>query len=207
MKIVTNIKRNKNNNRVSIFLDEIYFLSVSEYVLNKNNISIGMKINDFDIDKINFENNLSKAKECVLNLLAIRARSSSEIKNKLIKKKFSNEVIFNVIEHLKKNKLLDDYEFAKMFANHNLKNKKLGPLAAKNELFKKGIDQSTIEIVVSKIYDNKTKYNIIREIFEKKNKINKKMDKKELNKIINYIRRKGFNWEDIQPVVVKYFEV
>ena len=207
MKIVTNIKRNKNNNRVSIFLDEIYFLSVSEYVLNKNNISIGMKINDFDIDKINFENNLSKAKECALNLLAIRARSSSEIKNKLIKKKFSNELIFNVIEHLKKNKLLDDYEFAKMFANHNLKNKKLGPLAAKNELFKKGIDQSTIEIVVSKIYDNKTKYNIIREIFEKKNKINTKMDKKELNKIINYIRRKGFNWEDIQPVVVKYFEI
>ena len=41
MKVITNIIINKNNkNRLSIFVDENYFFSVSENIL-KNNIIVG----------------------------------------------------------------------------------------------------------------------------------------------------------------------
>lgn len=208
MKVITNIIRNKNNkNRLSIFVDENYFFSVSENILKKNNIIVGMEIKDLDVDKINFEDNISKAKEYALNLLSYRSRSCYEINDKLIKKKFNNDVVSHVINDLKNIKLLDDYEFAKILTTHNLRYKKLGPLSARNELFKKGIDQSIINLIISETYDNQMKQKIIKEIFDKKNRTNTKMDKKKLNKIINFIRRKGFNWEDIKPVVINYLEV
>ena len=72
---------------------------------------------------------------------------------------------------------------------------------------KKGIDQSIINLIISETYDNQMKQKIIKEIFDKKNRTNTKMDKKKLNKIINFIRKKGFNWEDIKPVVINYLEV
>ena len=208
MKIITNIKRNKNKkNRFSIFVNENYFCSISENILKKNNIIIGMKVNDLDIEKINFEDNTFKAKEYALNLLSYRSRSCQEINNKLNEKNFKIEVINHVIDELKFKKLLNDYEFAKMLTRHNLRNKKLGPISARNELFKKGIDEPTINLIISDIYTNVMKKKIIKEIFDKKNKNNKNMNKKELNKIINHIRRKGFNWEDIQPVVINYLEI
>ena len=39
-----------------------------------------------------------------------------------------------------------------------------------------------------------------------KTKKPKKYSEKELNKIINYVRRRGYNWEDIQPVIVDFYE-
>ena len=101
MKVITNIIRNKNNkNRLSIFVDENYFFSVSENILKKNNIIVGMEIKDLDVDKINFEDNISKAKEYALNLLSYRSRSCYEINDKLIKKNFNNDVVSHVINDL-----------------------------------------------------------------------------------------------------------
>jgi len=207
MQKITDIKINKSNiKRSSVYIDNAFSFSVSKYVLNKNSISVGLNINDLDIKNLIFEDNFLKAKESAINLLSFRARSSKEIIDKLIKKKFSDAIISKVIDDLIQNKFLDDNEFARMYASDKIRNKKLGPISLQNELFKKGIRKSIIDSIIKEFYNNETKKNLIKDIFYKKSNYQSKLDKKELNKIINYIRRRGYNWEDIQPIVVGFYE-
>jgi len=207
MQKITDIKINKNNiKRSSVFIDNSFSFIVSKYVLNKNRIKIGLNINDLDIKNLIFEDNFFNAKKIALNLLAFKGRSSKEIIDRLVKKEFSNEIISNIIDDLIKNKFLNDYEFARVYALDKIRNKKLGPLLLKNELFKKGISKSIIDSIIKEFYDNETKKKLITDIFNKKTNYQIKLDKKELNKIINYVRRRGYNWEDIQPVIVDFYE-
>ena len=207
MQKITDIKINKNNiKRSSVYIDNAFSFSASKYVLNKNSISIGLNINDFEIKNLIFEDNFFKAKEIALNLLSFRARASKEIIDRLIKKEFSDEIISNVIDDLIQNKFLDDNEFARIYASNKIRYKKLGPILLQNELFKKGIRKSIIDSIIKEFYDNETKKRLITDIFNKKSNHQSKLDKKELNKIINYVRRKGYNWEDIQPIIVDFYE-
>ena len=80
-----------------------------------------------------------------LHFLKFRPRSVFEIEQKLKQKKVSDLEIKKIITVLKKNKLLDDEKFAKMWVRDRNLLKPTGSYLLKLELKKKGIADEIIE--------------------------------------------------------------
>jgi len=80
-----------------------------------------------------------------LHFLKFRPRSEFEIRQKLLSKKISEQEIDDTIRVLKRNKLLDDAEFAKMYVRDRNRFKPSGSYLLKMELKRLGISDQEIE--------------------------------------------------------------
>lgn len=88
------------------------------------------------------------ALEVALHFLKFRPRSVFEIRKKLETKRIEDKEIEKVISVLKKNKLLDDEEFAKMWVRDRNLLKPSGSYLLKMELRRLGISDEIIEEVL-----------------------------------------------------------
>ncbi|MDD5599222.1 MAG: regulatory protein RecX [Victivallaceae bacterium] len=87
------------------------------------------------------------------DLLARRAHSAQELRNKLYKRKFASRDIETVISECKRLGLLDDSRFADDYAAE-LSGRGQGPFKIKMKLREKGLSETNIEKVLHTITDN-----------------------------------------------------
>ena len=91
---------------------------------------------------------LEKAKAYAFLLLKFRLRSEKELAGRLKQKKFSPQVIEEVVSFLREKQFLDDSLFAKSWLESRL-NRSLGLRRIKQELKIKGIDNQTVESLIA----------------------------------------------------------
>ena len=89
---------------------------------------------------------ITKAYNFSINFLAIRTRSHKEIKDNLYKKKFSNDIISEIIIMLEEQGYIDDKKFALEFVSTREKVRPKSKFALQYELRKKGISNLLHEI-------------------------------------------------------------
>ena len=87
------------------------------------------------------------------DLLARRAHSAQELRNKLYKRKFSSHDIETVISECRRLNLLDDGQFAEDYAAE-LSGQGQGPFKIKMKLRDKGLSETDIEKALNEITDN-----------------------------------------------------
>lgn len=93
-----------------------------------------------------------KARDYAFLLLKFRLRSEGEIAERLKRKKFSAQIIQEVVSFLKAKNFINDKIFAKAWLNARLK-RSLGLCRIKQELRQKGIEQELIEQEAAKLKD------------------------------------------------------
>jgi len=134
-----------------------------------------------------------------IRFLSFRPRSEKEIKDYLTKKRFSEKIIFPIIERLKELKYLDDLDFAKRWVEVRQKEKNRSKFAIRLELKQKGIDIDIIEKVIGKAQED---FKTAKDIFEKKKERLSHLSNDEFEKkIIPFLQRKGFSWDIIQKLL------
>jgi regulatory protein len=141
--------------------------------------------------------------DSILHFLSFRPRSEKEIRDNLIKKKASQEIIEQIITWLKQQKFLDDEEFTRWWIEQRSKFRPKSMRIIKLELKQKGIAQQVIDGVVedpeSKIQND---LESAKKIVEKKFPKYKGLSKYELyQKLGAVLARKGFNWETIKKSI------
>jgi len=167
----------------------------------------GLRKNDL-IDEKLFERLLSeslflKAKDSAFRLLGRRHHSTSELRIKLIKKKYSKEIIEKVLIELTDKGLLDDQQFAVAYLEERSVKKKIGINKLKAELFKKGIDRKIIEKVLLTL-DSGLSYEHAHELAERKKMtlMNKESDKRKVkSKIFSFLSARGYESDLIMKVL------
>lgn len=82
-------------------------------------------------------------------MLALRARSEKEIRDRLTEAEFDAEVVEVTVARLHELDLLDDVAFAKQWIEERAERKGLGPRALVSELYRKGIERSVAEQALS----------------------------------------------------------
>jgi regulatory protein len=129
--------------------------------------------------------------------LSIRNRSEKEIRDYLIKKKASEEVIEKIIQLLLEKKFLNDESFARSWILNRARLKPKGKMLLKIELRQKGIKDEIITKVLSEIQEE-----IPDELELAKSLVIKKMQRmtgksrEEIyQKVGGFLSRRGFNWE------------
>ena len=142
------------------------------------------------------------ALEIASHFLKFRPRSCFEIERKLKQRKFATDKIKKTIKVLKKNRLLDDLEFAKMWIRNRNQLRPSGRKLLFLELRKLGIDQEICESALAQEDLPETKK--ARIVFERKKKVLVKLSSGDFRKkMIGFLSRRGFTWETISEVLKK----
>lgn len=212
MPAITQIKPQRKKDRFNIFLDGLFGFGIDAENLLKNNLKVGKRLTQEQIKKIITEDTFKKLIDRAVNFLSFRPRTEKEIKDYLTKKlsqleniKFkeaqNSPVTDAIILKLKKLKLIDDVEFAKIYIEEKVKFKKKGIRLIKYELLRKGISKDILQEVLKVEEDEtQTAYSAI----EKKLDSWKKLDNLKLKrKVFEHLARRGFEYETIEKVFAK----
>lgn len=199
--IITALQRKGSN--VLICFDESEPITLDYRTVLDN----GLRKND-SIDEIFFERLVSesiflKTKDSAIRLLGRRHHSTSELRIKLIQKKFPKDIIEKVLADLTDKALLNDEQFAIAYLEERSVKKKIGLNKLKAELFKKGIERKIIDNVLLSV-DPELSYEQALELAKRKNLVllRKEIDKKKLkSKIFSFLSSRGYESDIIRKVL------
>ncbi|HEX9913241.1 MAG TPA: RecX family transcriptional regulator [candidate division Zixibacteria bacterium] len=193
----------KNPKRRSIFLDGEFAFGLDEEVLYKYGLKIGEELDQKKIDQILESEVKKESKDAALKFLSYRMRSEKEVRDKLKKKEFAQDMIEEVIEDLRRVNLLDDYEFASAWIRDRISNKPRGKTLLKQELWKKGIKEEIIEKVLKEYFENEDEeLNLVKKLLEKRKKRYENLDKNVAKRrMMSFLLRRGFSYEIVKEVL------
>lgn len=148
--------------------------------------------------------NFTKAKGYCYRLLKFRPRSEKEIRERLKRKSFSEEIVAQAVEHLKKLNYINDKEFSLAWANSRI-TKNLGLRRIYFELKQKGIEKTIIDETLSAIKEKYRESQVIdyisKEKFEKM--IVKTDPLKAKQRIYAFLLRRGFAPDKVSEALDK----
>lgn len=210
----------KNKQKMNIFIDGEYSLSLSLGQVKDLGLQPMQELSDDDIATLKSEALFTKYYQKSLDYLAKRARSEAEIRKYIIDKSSKNQVIKKrsgqviklkadlssdeaeiladrIAEHLKNKKFLDDTSFAlawvKAKAHKNYSLKRL-----KQELVKKGISSEIIESTLLDLEAQNTEEEALNQLVTKLKRKSRYQDNLKLK---SYLVSKGFDYGMVKQVV------
>ena len=200
---ITAIKVNvKRPDRRSVYVDGEFAFSVSEGIFFQRDFREGKEISETEISELKDEDEFEKAKLAAVNLLSYRPRSVREITDRLKRKGWSDKIAEKATDLLLAKGYLNDSEFAAVFAREKVKNKCLGPVALKSELFQTGVAQPIIDETVESIYKDFPPEELICRLLKKRGiGSGGTVNGKEKQRLINFLRRKGFTWSQMEQSI------
>jgi regulatory protein len=135
--------------------------------------------------------------------LSIRNRSEKEMREYLVKKKASEEIIEKIIASLKEKKFLNDEMFARSWVLNRARLKPKGKVLLKIELRQKGITQDIIEKVLEDVQEE-----IPDELEQAKSLIIRRMERLQgaprdeiYSKVGGFLSRRGFSWDVVKKAI------
>lgn len=200
MKIIKYEK--KANNQYKIHLENGETINIYEDVILNHKLLFKKEIDESLLKELDEDNNKEDIYNKCIKYISVRIRSIEEIKQYLIKKEISNNLINLTIDKLIKNKLLDDDKFTKAFVHDKLNFTTMGPYKIEQELRKHKIDPSIINNYIYNIDEDLIDTKINKQI----NKLIKTNRKKTnlRNKIYTNLLSLGYNNEMILRNINKY---
>jgi len=192
----------KRKDRFSVFLDGEFAFGIHQDVLIKSGIAQGDELDSGQIEKILCLEERRAAKEKAMRLLAVRSRSNKEIADRLRQAKFPDDVIDWVIPELERVGLLNDFEFAKMFARSRMITKPVGEFLLRRELKQKGLSEEQIEKGVEEAYAETSEVKVAWTIAAKRKKRYLVLEEMKAKKrLSDFLIRRGFNWEIVKDII------
>ncbi len=140
---------------------------------------------------------LRRAKLRAIHLLEYRDRTEKDMRRKLQQGDYPPEVIDKTIEYLKSYGYIDDKRYAGRYLSMRLGGK--GRRRLFMELQQKGVDPSLAQEAWMEICQEEdiNERAAIRRLIEKKVGERTRLPRKEHQRLLNYLARRGFSWEDI----------
>lgn len=206
MKITKLESQKKNRNRLNMHVDGEFLMGLSTDAVVKFSLYKDLEIEKKIIDALLEYDTYTRLRDRVLNYINKGIKTEKRIRDYFrgvaYKKKgvwFSEDYLDTVLGYedeivmkLKDLGFIDDARYASLFAESRVFNKPRSKWVITSELKQKGVDGDVAKAALEK-YDNMS---ILRTLYAKKFK-NKPLDTAD-RKVVDFLRRKGFNWAQIQ---------
>jgi regulatory protein len=138
-----------------------------------------------------------------LNYLGYRPRSEAEVRQRLHRRGFNDDVVDKVIIGLKERRLIDDVAFAQYWRDNRLSFRPRSRRLIKLELRQKGVAAETANEVVEGLDDESAAY----EVGLKKARVLSGLDYREFHRYLSdHLRRRGFDYEIIRSAVARLWQ-
>lgn len=203
MAVITKIEaQKKNTDRVNIYINDEFFMSVFTELVYTFNLKKGMEIDKDSLKSLLDDDMYIKAKNKALNILSKADQSEKKIREKL-SSDFEDSTIDKVLNFLKNNKFIDDNLLAQKIVNTNVNLNKCGKNKIKQNLYNKGIDLESISEAISNI-DSDTEFENAMYLAKKRYDRIKNDDKRKIyQKLSQHLAYKGFSYDIIKSVLNK----
>ena len=207
--VVTKIEYQKRDpNRVNIYIDNEFFCGISLDTLASENLYEGLDIDETVVNRILEKDLKSRFLTRVVEYLSHSPKTEFQISRYLKELKFKKKDIWfkedisldwerffdEILSKLKEYKYIDDESFARSFVSSRLRNKPRGKSVLISELISKGVSKDIAQSVCDDEIGDEI--DTLRKAFDKKYR-GKSFDIKD-QKMVNYLLRKGFNWDLIE---------
>ncbi len=196
----------KNKNRCNIYIDNIFAFGVSNELIYKENLKLGMIIDEEKLKKIAYEENLINCKETALKIIERSYKTKKEMTKRLLEKGYNLEEINETLKFLEEYNFINDESYAKAFIKD--KTKTQGKQKIKYALKNKGVSEEIIEEELSNVDMEKEKENAKILALKKYNVlIKRENDKYKIKeKIIRFLISRGYNYEVAKDAVKEMLE-
>lgn len=142
---------------------------------------------------------LDKAINKAHYFIGYRPRSVKEVEDRLCRYGFDSEIRAKVIDRLLKDGVLNDKEFAWMWADNRADSKKFGPAKIRNELYRKGIAPELIDETIETVYAQHNIHELAADFLHRKYR--QKIDEIDDKKKIDVLVRNGYSYSVASDVV------
>lgn len=211
MKITDLSAQQKHPNRINVSVDGKYRFSLDIAQIGQLGIKIGKQFSQADIDQMTVESDYSKLYSRALEYTLLRPHSAREIKDYLWQKTrakkyrsrkgdikeregVSQEIADRVFARLSERGYIDDEKFANFWVENRNQSKGISRRKLVAELRAKGVESSLIEAALSSI-DRDDVAEIVKIIAKKRSRY------PDDQKLIQYLARQGFNYDDIRQAL------
>jgi regulatory protein len=208
MPVITALKRVKyHKDRFNLFVEKKFLCTVPDYLVEKLKLKEGVDIPAKIVEEIEQESNSFRASETAYRLLTMRPHSQLELRMKMKKKGFSNEVINPIIKKCMENGYLDDREFAEAYVKSRLLTKPRGSRMLMSELMSKGVDREIADEVISEAMRETSEEELALNLLQKnRNRFLKQKSVDLKLKIRNFLGYRGFGYEAIRKATDEFIK-
>lgn len=196
--IVTKIEA-VTKQKFKVYIDEKEAFVLYKGELSRYHIAEGQEIEEALFDKLYKEVVQKRARLRALHLLNAMGRTESQLREKLRQGGYSEKITEDAIAYVKSFGYIDDAAYAKNFIDSRKERKSRKELYAL--LKQKGVPSEIIEEAFEECYERDAAKEAITKLLEKKHYDPERAEWKETQKIMAYLTRKGFGYDDIKQVI------
>jgi len=199
MRITALEPQKRNKRRVSVFLDGNFLFGLSSETVGALGLHVGREVDRADLDRIALEEQKYEALQYAFLLLSYKARTVSELKQRLTRKGFSPDIISHALQRLAELKMIDDAGFARRFAEDRITIGHKGKWRVRGELLKRGVAREHIEDALATAPDETA---AAREVAQKYLSRNRRLEPDVLKRrLYAFLARRGFSPDTIRHVI------
>lgn len=188
----------KNPDRVSVFVDGQFACGLAMSVAA--GLRVGQTLTAADLEALDQREEIHRARERAVGLLARRPRSSAEIARHLRRHQHDDDAIQIVINDLVEAGLIDDSAFASFWIEQRETFRPRSRLALRQELSQKGIDRE----IVSEALESLDEIDAARRVAHKQAGRWKDLPETEWRtKLTRYLLRHGYPYDVVKEVVTE----
>lgn len=180
-----------------LYIDGECAMKLDTETLILNGISAGCELTDEELYELVKKSEARRASEKALYLLEHRSHSKKELSDK-IARVTSKEAALAAAQHMEDIGLVNDGDFARMYARELFERKKYGAARVKQELYLKGIDRDIIDEVIEE-YDGDPVEKIRAVLQRKYPGFNE--DEKVKRRAVAALQRMGYRFSEIREVM------
>jgi regulatory protein len=196
MKITAIKQQVRRQDRYSIYIDSKYMFSFSQSELMNSGLKVGRELTQQELDELQDTATVDKAYDRALNLISYRPRSEGEIREYLRRKDLTGHDITTVVNRLTERGYLDDADFARRWVATRRLLKSTSKRRLMQELRQKRVSS---DIISQALEDDETdERGVLRELIARKRKQTTYQDNL---KLMQYLSRQGYNYDDIKTVI------
>ena len=184
--------------RYKVFIDGQFAFALYKGEMSRYHIVDGSEI-DENVYQILYKDNVKRAKLRAMHLLSDMGRTESQLRTKLLQGGYPQKIVDEAITYVKSFGYINDREYARNFVESRKEKKSRKEIYA--ALCQKGLDSELIKEALDECYAGEDSLQAIKALLRKKGYHPGNADLKENQKIIGYLVRKGFQYEDIRKVV------
>jgi regulatory protein len=197
MPIITALRlQTKNKERVNVYLDDAYGLSVQLNVAMT--LRRGQELSEGTLAALRKEDGAERAYDRALNFLSYRPRSEREVRAYLAQRDLQDEAIERIVERLKRARLVDDDAFARYWVDNRTQFRPRGAWALRSELRQKGVADGIIEHVLSALDEEASAMQAAQKHLRRFQGLDEEMFRRRL---LSFLQRRGFGYQIANQIV------
>ncbi|WP_456442989.1 regulatory protein RecX [Caldithrix abyssi] len=205
---ITRIERaSKSKPRYHLYADDALLMTVTEETLLHFRLHKGLTLSYALQEEIFAHDQLQRCLEQAYRYLSRRSHFRKELARKLTAKGYPPHVIEQALDYLDKKGYLNDHDLMFQFIHDAIRLKQYGPHLIKRKLFERGLSGDQIDAALDSAYPPDLQAATCHSLALKKLKSLQNLEPSRVRqKLFAFLQQRGFNNENIQPVIENLFE-